>query len=67
MTDPWGNEFPAAPNIGADQGAARGFGPWSPFDSTMPALSLSPTAPGDLRSVQTWSKIATSKEIEKVK
>ena len=39
--------------------------PGTPFDSTMPALSLAPTAPGDLRSVQTWSKVASAKEIEK--
>ena len=36
------------------------------FDSTIPALALSPTAPGDLRSVQTWSKVATAQEIHKV-
>ena len=44
---------------------APGFGPWSPFDSTMPTLSLSPSAPGDLRSVQEWSKVASALEIER--
>ena len=68
QTDPWGNTMLTMPNIGADQyDYAPGFGPWTSFDSTMPALSLSPTAPGDLRSVQAWSKVATSKEIEKAK
>lgn len=45
----------------------KGFGPWAPFDSAMPALSLSPSSPGDLKQVQTWSKVATAKDIEKVK
>lgn len=29
------------------------------------AFAPSPTAPGDLRSVQTWSKVASAKEIER--
>ena len=41
------------------------WGGWAPFDSTMPTLSLAPTAPGDLRQVQTWKKVASAKEIEK--
>lgn len=40
-------------------------GPWTPFDSTLPALTLSSTAPGDLRSVQCWSKVASAREIGK--
>ena len=68
QTDPWGNTMLTHPNIGADQfDYAPGFGPWSTFDATMPTLSLSPSAPGDLRNVQCWSKVATAKEIEKVK
>lgn len=35
------------------------------FDSTLPALSLAPTAPGKLKSVQEWSKVASAKEIGK--
>ena len=66
--DIWGNATAAMPNIGADQyDYAPGFGPWSQFDATMPTLALAPTAPGDLRSVQTWTKVATAKEIERVK
>ena len=42
------------------------FGSATPFDTTMPALALSPTAPGKLKSVQTWSKVATAQEINKV-
>ena len=65
--DIWGNATTIYPNIGAVQyDYAPGFGPWSPADSTIPALALSPTAPGDLRSVQTWSKVATAQEINKV-
>ena len=67
QADPWGNPMLTHPNIGADQfDYAPGFGPWTPFDSTLPALALSPTAPGDLRSVQMWSKVATAQEIHKV-
>ncbi len=36
ILDPWGNVFPAAPNIGADQGAAPGYGPWTTCDSSIP-------------------------------
>ena len=44
-----------------------GWSAWTPFDSTLPALTLSPDAPGKLRSVQTWSKVDVSKQdIEKV-
>ena len=32
-----------------------------------PAPVFTDTAPGDLRSVQEWRKVATTKEIEKVK
>ena len=38
---------------------------WSPFDSTLPALTLSPTAPGKLRQVQEWSNVASAREIGK--
>ena len=58
------------PDIGPyeNQGALNAYcGTWSPFDSTMPALSLASTAPGDLKQVQAWKKVATAKEIEKVK
>ena len=66
--DIWGNTMLTHPNIGADQyDYAPGFGPWSPFDSILPALSLSADCPGDLKQVQTWSKVATAKDIEKVK
>ena len=65
--DAWGNETLAMPNIGADQyDYAPGFGPWSPFTSTMPALALSPDAPGKLKQVQTWSKAdVTAEKINK--
>lgn len=66
--DIWGNATPATGlNIGADQfDYAPGFGPWSPFDATMPALSLAPTAPGSLLEVQEWSKPnITKKQIDK--
>lgn len=63
--DPWGNATPSQPNIGADQGAAKGFGPWAQFDGTMPTLSLAATAPGDLKQVQEWKKVASAKEIER--
>ena len=43
------------------------FGVAVVFDATMPTLSLAPTAPGDLKQVQAWSKVATAKEIEKNK
>lgn len=43
-----------------------GYGPWSPSTSTLPALTLSPTAPGDLKQVQAWSKVASAKEIGKL-
>lgn len=43
----------------------EGFSPWVKFDSTMPTLSISPTAPGDLKQVQTWKKVASEGEIEK--
>ena len=63
--DPWGHEFPADPNIGMDQGAAPGFGPWTAF-ATMPTLELAPTAPGSLLEVQEWSKSnITKKQIDK--
>lgn len=65
--DIWGNATPASGlNIGADQyDYAPGFGPWSPFDSTMPALSLASTCPGKLKQVQEWRKLASAKEIGK--
>ena len=67
QTDPWGNTMLTHPNIGADQyDYAPGFGPWSSFDATMPTLALSPSAPGDLRSVQAWSKVASAQEIGKL-
>lgn len=31
----------------------------------MPALSLASTAPGDLKQVQAWKKVATAREIER--
>lgn len=41
-------------------------GPAPTFTDT-PTLSAGGVIPGDLRSVQAWSKVATAKEIEKVK
>lgn len=41
----------------------EGFSPWVK-QGTMPALTLSDTAPGDLRSVQEWKKVASAREIE---
>lgn len=35
--DIFGNATSAHPNIGADQGAAPGYGPWALFDGTIPA------------------------------
>lgn len=65
--DIWGNATPAQPNIGADQGAAKGFGPWTSFDSTMPTLALASTAPGKLLEVQEWTSASvTKKQIDKV-
>lgn len=63
-----GNVVGDYPNIGADQyDYAPGFGPWTAFDATMPALALSPSAPGKLRSVQTWTRDdVTKQDIEKV-
>lgn len=67
QTDPWGNTMLDYPNIGADQhDYAPGFGPWSPFDSTLPALTLAPDCPGKLKSVQEWRKVASAKEIGKL-
>ena len=65
--DIWGNATAICPNIGADQyDYAPGFGPWSPFDSTLPAIALAPTAPGSLLEVQEWSKPnITKKQIDK--
>lgn len=64
--DIWGNATLSASNIGADQyDYAPGFGPWTPFDATMPSLSLASTCPGKLKSVQEWRKVASAKEIER--
>jgi hypothetical protein len=41
------------------------WGGWAAFDGTMPALTLSPTAPGKLKQVQEWKKVASAKEIGK--
>ena len=41
-----------------------GFAPWI-TPRQIPILVLSPTAPGDLKQVQAWSKVASAKEIEK--
>ena len=58
----------AASAWAAGVGAMRvNGGSYAAFASTMPTLSLAPTAPGDLRSVQAWSKVATAKEIGTVK
>lgn len=44
-----------------------GFGEWTPFDASMPPLSLASTAPGSLLEVQEWSKAnVTKKQIDKV-
>lgn len=64
--DAWSNVTGVYPNIGADQyDYAPGYGPWSPFDSSMPTLALAPTAPGKLKEVQEWKKVASAKEIER--
>lgn len=64
-TDADGNAVPGA--VGFDIGPYSYMPGWSPFDSTMPALALSDTAPGKLRSVQTWKRAdVTKEEIEKV-
>jgi hypothetical protein len=66
QTDPWGNTMLTMPNIGVDQfDYAPGFGPWSPNDSALPALTLSPDCPGKLKSAQEWRKVASAKEIQK--
>lgn len=38
---------------------------WAPFDSTLPALALSPDCPGKLKQVQEWEKVASAREIER--
>ena len=66
--DVWGNVTLSASNIGADQyDYAPGFGPWTPFDSTMPTLTLSTDCPGKLKQVQEWSKPVTKKQIDGVR
>ena len=37
-----------------------------PFDSTLPALTLSPDCPGKLKQVQEWRKVASAREIGKL-
>lgn len=67
LKDFYGGKMFAVPNIGPDQGTGAGFGPWTTFDATMPALALSPDAPGTLLEVQEWSKAnVTKKQIDKV-
>ena len=41
------------------------WGARTPFDSTLPALTLAPTCPGKLKGVQEWKKVASAKEIGK--
>ena len=53
--------------LGMRVGDSAGFGGYAAFDATMSALSLASTAPGDLKQVQTWSKVASAKEIGKIK
>ena len=63
-TDFDGNAAPGA--LGYDIGPYSYMPGWTPFDESMPTLSLSPDAPGKLRSVQTWKKVASAKEIGKL-
>lgn len=59
-----GNITGSLPNIGVDQlDYGVGFSPWTPFDSTLPDLTLAPTCPGKLKQVQEWKKLATAREI----
>jgi len=63
--DIWGNATTTMPNIGADQfDYAPGFGPWTPFDSSIPTLSLASTCPGSLLEVQEWHEPVTKKQID---
>jgi hypothetical protein len=65
--DPFGFATPAHPNMGRDQGAAKGFGPWATFDTSMPPLSLASTCPGSLLEVQEWTKAnVTKRQIDSV-
>ena len=65
--DIWGNATPATGlNIGADQyDYAPGFGPWCPFDGTMPDLTLSADSPAALKSVQAWEGLPSEATMEK--
>lgn len=67
-TDYDGNTRLGTPDIGAyeHQDPMNAFcGHWTPFDTSMPALTLSPTAPGKLKQVQEWRKVASAREIGK--
>lgn len=65
-SDPYGERYNDLRTILEYQYSLDGKSYGAPVaDSTMPPLELSPTAPGDLRSVQCWGKVATAKEIGK--
>lgn len=67
LKDFYGGKMFAVPNIGPDQGTGKGFGPWTTFDNTMPALALADTAPGSLLEVQEWTTPSVTKsQIDRV-
>lgn len=70
LTDPWGNEFPANPNIGADQGAAANYGPWSTCDAPLP-LSAQPckshALPIGTSKLTVFPGVASAAQIEEAK
>lgn len=59
-TDADGNAVPGA--VGYDIGPCSYMPGWTVFDGSMPPLSLSPTAPGDLKQVQAWKRSDVTKE-----
>ena len=66
LTDPWGNAFPAHPNLGADQGAAPSFGPWAQFDGTMPTdgqICKSHAAPIAAKKITVFDGVASQSQI----
>lgn len=63
-----GTPCEADPSIGAYEYAPIIFGKPAPFDATMPAISLSDTAPGSLLEVQEWTNShVTAAQIEDVR
>lgn len=60
ITDADGNAVPGA--VGYDIGPYSYMPGWTLFDESMPALTLSPTAPGDLKQVQEWTRSDVTKE-----